>query len=50
MVLTYESVDKILRCDHLNKTSLALLFLFSRYYSFSLWPALEGEKMNYLSL
>ena len=32
VVLTFESVDKILKCDHLNKSFLAVLTFGKVYY------------------
>ena len=52
VVLTFESVDEILWCDHLNETSLAVLLIGTiRFYvfykikcrifpKFSFWPLL----------
>ena len=52
VVLTFESVDEILWCDHLNETSLAVLLIGTiRFYGFykikfriffkcSFWPLL----------
>ena len=52
VVLTFESVDEILWCDHLNETSLAVLLIgtirfyvfykikFRIFLKFSFWPLL----------
>ena len=41
VVLTFESVDEILRCDHSNKTSSAVLLhstiCFSIFYKMKIW-------------
>ena len=52
VVLTFESVDEILWCDHLNETSLALLLhgtiCFSIFYSHNeIW---NFSRILYLAL
>ena len=45
IVLTFESVDEILWCDHSNETSLAVLLngtiCFSVFYKMKVWILLE---------
>ena len=33
VVLTFESVDEILKCDHSNESFVAILFLSAVYYA-----------------
>ena len=62
VVLTFESVDKILWCDHSNETLTAVLFYgtfcfvglekvkFMIFLKFLLWPPLGVKGLNILIL